>query len=473
MDKNEVQNIVSTFDSYFCEWKEIDKDSLEDKTIFIEEFSMIPNKWMTLIYKNFLMHKNTIYMYGDPNQCQSVEGGSQIHYDYLYSQTFKEMCPKRETLEYIPESCRYDQQTHKMLDKFLKHGKLRYHLNPIDRTLYKNICFLNKTRREVNTECCDRFVSGKNFKTVDFKYNGGCETYKVCIGMPILASQNLKNKEIFNTMEFVIEDISDNMFKVNNEWFSLEEFSQSFIVGFCVTVYKYQGADINENYNIYDVNRMDKKQVYTSLSRTTKFEFIHLDNEKVNNKYMNRRMPVLELTNARFNSLYQNGKIYKVTFTDDKVYIGSTCEDLEIRMKWHLTNKKSQVFKHRNKNPVIQLVVNAPSADKNGYIKEYAERHANKLLNVKCQPLKSQKLKEIKYKVKIENQKELEERIAKLKNKLVTRDDEKNKLLFYDSVIEGKRYKTKARYNKKPKDQAMEQISKKKQELIKSLTLTF
>ena len=27
-----------------------------------------------------------------------------------------------------------------------------------------------------------------------------------------------------------------------------------------VLVYKYQGADINENYKIYDVNCMDKKQ---------------------------------------------------------------------------------------------------------------------------------------------------------------------------------------------------------------------
>ena len=77
--------------------------------------------------------------------------------------------------------------------------------------------------------------------------------------MPVLATQNLKDRDIFNTMEFVVEDMNDRSFKVNNEWFEIGEFSESFIPSFCVTVYKYQGADINEPYNVYDVNRMDKK----------------------------------------------------------------------------------------------------------------------------------------------------------------------------------------------------------------------
>lgn len=36
--------VCFTFDSYLCEWKGSDLNSLEDRTIFIEEFSMIPNK---------------------------------------------------------------------------------------------------------------------------------------------------------------------------------------------------------------------------------------------------------------------------------------------------------------------------------------------------------------------------------------------------------------------------------------------
>ena len=136
-----------------------------------------------------------------------VEPGSQIHHDYLKSETISEMCPKVETLEYIEKSCRYDKTTHEMLSKFLKHGKISTYFEPIDKKLMKNICFLNSTRKIVNEECCNRFVKDKKYETVEFKYNDKQETYKVCLDMPIIATVNIKDKFVFNTMEFVIKNI--------------------------------------------------------------------------------------------------------------------------------------------------------------------------------------------------------------------------------------------------------------------------
>ena len=69
------------------------------------------------------------------------------------------------------------------------------------------------------------------------------------------------------------------------EVFPIGTFAQSFIPAFCCTVYKYQGADISEPYNIYNVNRMDKKQLYTAPSRITKFEYIHLNTSALNHVY--------------------------------------------------------------------------------------------------------------------------------------------------------------------------------------------
>ena len=260
-------------------------------------------------------------MFGDPNQCEPVGAGGQIHYDYLGSNTVREMCPCIKTLQYIEKSCRYDKQAHKMLDTFLKHGKVSAYFQPIEK-LYKNICYLNSTRVRINTECCNQFTKGKRYVTVDFKYNKKKETYKVCQHMPLLATQNLKDREIYNTMEFVVEDIYDDCFKVNNILFDKKEFSESFIPSYCVTVYKYQGASIDEPYNVYDVNRMDKNQLYTALSRTTKFHYIRINNKEISNKYFNRRSPILELVNSKFNSLYKNGKIYKVSFNNGMVYVG-------------------------------------------------------------------------------------------------------------------------------------------------------
>ena len=188
---------------------------------------------------------------------------------------------------------------------------------------------------------------------------------------------------------------------------------------------------------------MDKKQLYTALSRTTKLDYIHINNKELNNRYINRKQPILELINSKFNSLYKNGKIYKVTFDNGFVYIGSTCEELATRLKWHLTNNKSQVFKNKEHNPKIKLIVNAPSHDKrglekveNGYIEEYAEKYGKLLINMKSNP--NNKTKKIEYNVNIENKKQLEERIAKLENKLKIKDDIKNKCWLIDSIIDGK-----------------------------------
>jgi len=179
--------------------------------------------------------------------------------------------------KYIEKSCRYDKQTHKLLKTFLKHGKIWTHFQSIDQKLYKIICYLNSTRIKVNTECCNLFAKDKRYVTVEFKYDNKKETYKVCKKHACTCNnEHKRQKKIFNTMEFAIEDMRENEFKVNNEWYDEKEFSESFIPSFCVTVYKYQGADIDEPYNIYDVNRMDKKQLDTALSRTTKLEYIHI-----------------------------------------------------------------------------------------------------------------------------------------------------------------------------------------------------
>ena len=386
------------------------------------------------------------------------------------------MCPKNVTLKYIEDSSRYDKKTHMVLDEFLKKGKLAKNFTPINKKLFKNICYLNKTRIEVNKRCCDKFAEDKEYEEVVFKYNDKKEEYKVCVGMPVIATENMKDREIFNTMEFLVESISEDSIEIDGQDFDYTTFSQSFIPSFCVTVHKCQGADIKEPYNIFDVEKMDKKLLYTALSRTTKFEYLHLSNKKMKNKYKNRVMPPLELTNAKFNSLYSEGKIYKI-LVDDKIYVGSTCEDLATRLSRHLKDPKSQIYKHRKKKPQIELIVKAPTNDKkslekieNAYIEDYAVKYGVLLLNVKANPLKP---KQVQFKVQIEKQSQLEERIAKLDDKIKIKDNEKDKFLYFDNIILGKRYKTKARYAQNEKEAALEQISEKKRKLIEELTVEF
>ena len=115
---------------------------------------------------------------------------------------------------------------------------------------------------------------------------------------------------------------------------------------------------------VFITQALQKCQPCTALSRTTKFEYIHLNNKELNKRYFSRKQPHLELVNSKFNSLYKNSKIYKVVFNDGSIYIGSTCEELETRLKHHLSYPKSQVYKHKDKDPKIELIVNCPSFDK-------------------------------------------------------------------------------------------------------------
>ena len=102
----DVNKICHTFESYFCEWSNSSYHlgSLKNKTFFIEEFSMVPNKWMTKIYNAYSEYGNKVYMFGDPNQCEPVEGGS-TNYNYLDSVAIHKMCGNTYTLQNIESTC--------------------------------------------------------------------------------------------------------------------------------------------------------------------------------------------------------------------------------------------------------------------------------------------------------------------------------------------------------------------------------
>ena len=48
-----------------------------------------------------------------------------------------------------------------------------------------------------------------------------------------------------------------------------------------------------------------------------------------------------------------------------------------------------------------------------------------------------------------------------------------NKLLYYDTKVDGKRYRSVAKYKKQTKEGAMIKITKKQQQFIDELTINF
>ena len=143
--------------------------------------------------------------------------------------------------------------------------------------------------------------------------------------------------------------------------------------------------------------------MYTALSRTTKFDYIHLDNNKLKSEYecvKNNNILVMKPRQTEF----KDGKIYRIDFDNEDIYIGSTICSIEKRFEEHLNEKKSVVFKNKDNNPKISLLCNYPCYDKSQlelceayYINHFAKIHGDKVLNKRMNDEKKTK-KEIKFK---------------------------------------------------------------------------
>ena len=145
---------------------------------------------------------------------------------------------------------------------------------------------------------------------------------------------------------------------------------------------------------------MDKKQLYTALSRTTELNHIHLDTAKLNPKYRIRMPPCRVTVNSYFNDDYHNGQIYKITFKhNDKLCIGSSIRNLQDRLNEHLTTKSSSVFKYKDDEPTIIPIIRAPCKDRQElnrveieHIRQNSKKYGDRLVNKQSVPKQTVKI---------------------------------------------------------------------------------
>ena len=218
-----LKSNVHTFDSYFNEFKS-DAENLKllaNKDVFIDEFSTVPNKWMTLIYHSFVANNLKVNLNGDTNQCDPVEGNRKSTYDYTKSPAILDMCCEINTLKYIKESARYDEKTYNMLSNFLKTGQIKDKLGNCVNTDV-NICYYNSTRKVINKSCSNAFSEGKPYTNINSMYNGKKGSYKVCTDTPVICIDNLRDRGMFNSQQFTIKSINKNevTIKENDQKFS-------------------------------------------------------------------------------------------------------------------------------------------------------------------------------------------------------------------------------------------------------------
>ena len=253
---------IKTFDSGFY------KDSTVPDNItriMVDEFSMLPIKWIQQLY---LLKKKgcIIQLYGDDDQCPQVD---KRYYNYREKKIFREMCDFNLMIKEYVEGCgRYCKNLYTALKCLKETGRLHPFLKTkkIDENLNVNITKLNETKDTINT----KFMDGNPF------YNG----------LKIIATKNF-NKLIFNSRFYYVVDVKgdkvsvteeDNGEPIMNKDNKPFYFPQIFFEpAFAVTCYRYQGSTIEEQYNIWDVDKMNFNELYTALSRGRKLSNIHFN----------------------------------------------------------------------------------------------------------------------------------------------------------------------------------------------------
>ena len=157
--------------------------------------------------------------------------------------------------------------------------------------LYKNICYTNRKRMKINTLCMERFIKeNKPSKVLDIKkltYSKYSQDMKVCVGMPTQSRVNNIKLNIFNNEMYIVTSISETSITVksdiviDNEEKEIEipiaQLNRLFLVAFCITVHKSQGASFFQPYVIHEWNMMCNCLRYVSYSRSSSNDFIHIN----------------------------------------------------------------------------------------------------------------------------------------------------------------------------------------------------
>lgn len=238
-----------------------------NKTIWIDEFSMLKPQYYDLIYHVAADYNTKFILTGDPNQVDPPG----------YKNTYKD-CPLsiQTNLTNLTTNYRNDEKMLKIRDDILTDKKLFLSLintipyRPTKR--YTHICFTNQYRAFINQSIMERY---------NYTF-----TSEYVSNIPIICKSKFTNKEhaIFkNEVYYVIDSNEKNTkistFKDPPETNSIRAYMPSdyvkiptksikkhFVAAFAITTHAAQGSTIKK-VCIHESRKMNKKLLYTAFTR--------------------------------------------------------------------------------------------------------------------------------------------------------------------------------------------------------------
>jgi ATP-dependent exoDNAse (exonuclease V) alpha subunit len=148
---------------------------------------------------------------------------------------------------------------------------------------YLNICFSNKKRIQINTECINKYIKenpGEFINIEKLSYDENSQDYKLMVGMPLIARINKKSINIVNNEVFEVSKINNNSIIVKNEMKEIEinicDINRTFNIAYCTTIHKSQGQTFDQQYTIYEWKKLDNTLKYVALSRSSNINYINI-----------------------------------------------------------------------------------------------------------------------------------------------------------------------------------------------------
>ncbi len=252
------------------------------KYIFIDEVSMMREKF----YGLFLMLKHIhpemkFIISGDFGQLAPV--GDRANFDYQNSRALYELVDGNKV--HLTLCRRSDDKLYNLCRDVRKERPVEIS-EYVSRnwTSFKNICFTNDKRKEINAIKIEEFIQqqgpNETFPVEALKFDKNTQNYQLCQGMPLISRVNKKKYGVLNNEMYQCLSINQTTISVLNENKEIEIpkniFHFIFMPAFCITTHKSQGLSINENYTIHEFDKFDSKLKYVALSRATNYRHIKI-----------------------------------------------------------------------------------------------------------------------------------------------------------------------------------------------------
>ena len=252
--------------------------------IIIDEVSMITNDiWRVLDYiKNCTDIK--FILIGDKNQLPPIEEVYESK-SYLESQGVKSIADfNKITLKVIK---RYDPVLAQLGNDIIENVPIDITRYPYKPDAQRNLCYYNRTRKQVNQTLNQQNAPDDALLLPNNSTSKYPQDALIYAGVPIIAykthyDESIQDYLCVNSETFVIDDVpiydnkinlysarpdDDGNEMIHNISIDKNEFHNYFLLNYCTTTHKAQGDTIDENINIYDWDKMNKKLRYTAITR--------------------------------------------------------------------------------------------------------------------------------------------------------------------------------------------------------------